>query len=68
MEAMDGVEKEEGAHSLVKVLTAPAELVQLGTFLKQFLQGEAGAGAFERLIAETWLRGGDNANEIWHIT
>src|ERR1035437_5009553 len=68
MEAMDGVEEEEGAHSLVKVFTVPAELVQLGALPEQFLQGEAGTGAFERLVAETWLGGGDDANEIWHRT
>jgi hypothetical protein len=68
MEAMDGVEEEEGPHPLVKVLTVAPEVVQLGAFPEQILQGEAGAGAFERLVAETWLRGGDDANEIRHIT
>src|ERR1035437_3782149 len=63
---MDGIEEEEGAHSLIKVLTVPSEVVQTSTFVKQLLQGEAGAGPFQRLIAEICLRGRDDANELWH--
>src|ERR1039458_3278339 len=63
---MDGVKEKEGAHSLVKVLTVPSEVIQADAFMKQLLQREAGAGPFQRLIAEICLRGRDDANELWH--
>ena len=66
MKAMDGVEEEEGSDALVKVLTAPAEVVQQGALAEQFVQGQAGAGAFKRLVADVRLCRRDDANEIWH--
>src|ERR1019366_9360431 len=65
---MDGVEEEKGAHSLIQVLAAPAEVVQLRAFPQQFLQREASAGPLQRLVAERRLCRRDDANEIWHST
>src|ERR1035438_2206209 len=65
---MDGIEEEEGPHSLIQVLAVPAELVQLCALLEQFVQGEAGAGPLQRFVAEGRLSRRDDANEIWHST
>ena len=47
MEAMDGVEKEQGADPLIEILAPPTEGVQLIALLEQFTGRKPGTGALE---------------------
>ena len=66
VETVDGVKEEQGPDPLVKVFTVPAEGVQPVALLKQYLQRQPATCAFERLVAQRWVRGGDDRDEIRH--
>jgi len=66
MEAVDGIEKEKRADSLVKVLAVSAKGIQRGGLLEQLLRRKPRAGVFEGLVPDARISGSDDTDQLGH--
>src|SRR5262249_55666693 len=63
VKAVNGVEKEQGADALVKVVRLAAEALQVGALGQQVLQRGGPAPGVQRLVTHGGVAGGDNGSE-----
>src|ERR1043166_5002140 len=68
MESVNRVEKQKRPDPLIKIVPAPAELIQFGAFSEQLLQRHGGAERIQALIARAGVLRRDEPGQIHFIT